>query len=418
MYVRPPEPAGRLNKPARGGVAPRSAPHEPREGADVAQLDFADISGKYVLAAGPDSCAKKIQIGDVQPLDSGARRLFGPKSGGVPHKEIVVDGKPCSGDGYMEVADIDDFSGRGVAGRSSDASSSTSPLVAVAFESQDRKCGDHLYRGGTQFYDDLPRYLSTFPDNGANADDMLEKAKPGEIYFPVVSLSGDSDKINDPEKVEASYCWYKNSDKQTDASGRDEAASASGDDPKCFPADATVELESGQVIPIHKLAVGDRVKVGPNEYSDVFMFTHKTPASDPTAFNTFVEITADADGRSYTVLLTPGHYIPHLDGDLALAAEVKVGELLRLGNGNVAAVTKVRRTKRLGLYNPQTVSGDIVVDGIVISTYTSAVPPVIAHSVLAPWRWAFDWLSVTTSAFDQGMPRLASYIFPLGQVQP
>ena len=39
-----------------------------------------------------------------------------------------------------------------------------------------------------------------------------------------------------------------------------------------------------------------------------------------------------------------------------------------------------------GLYNPHTMHGDIVVDGIQTSTYTSDIDPTLAHAALWPVR--------------------------------
>lgn len=43
----------------------------------------------------------------------------------------------------------------------------------------------------------------------------------------------------------------------------------------CFPGDAQVELEGGKKVSMSALKVGDHVRVGPSEFSEVYMFTHK-----------------------------------------------------------------------------------------------------------------------------------------------
>ena len=43
----------------------------------------------------------------------------------------------------------------------------------------------------------------------------------------------------------------------------------------CFPADGQVELQGGKKVPMSALKVGDHVRVGPSEFSEVYMFTHK-----------------------------------------------------------------------------------------------------------------------------------------------
>ena len=46
----------------------------------------------------------------------------------------------------------------------------------------------------------------------------------------------------------------------------------------------------------------------------------------------------------------------------------------------------VRSARKTGLYNPHTLHGDIVVDGVLTSTYTAAFSPTLAHVALAPLR--------------------------------
>jgi len=154
----------------------------------------------------------------------------------------------------------------------------------------------------------------------------------------------------------------------------------------CFPADATVTLASGAAVRMDALAVGDAVAVGGGRFSEVFAFTH----ADAAAVSAFVELTvaspADACAAHPTSLrLTPGHYLS-VNGGLAAASTVVVGDRLVRADGSAAVVTQVSTVRRAGLYNPQTVDGAILVDGIVTSTYTTAVEPRVAHAALAPLR--------------------------------
>jgi Hint module len=45
---------------------------------------------------------------------------------------------------------------------------------------------------------------------------------------------------------------------------------------------------------------------------------------------------------------------------------------------------------REGLFNPQTLHGDVVVDGLRASSYTTAVEPAVAHRLLWPLRVLFE----------------------------
>lgn len=172
-------------------------------------------------------------------------------------------------------------------------------------------------------------------------------------------------------------------------------AADDGDDAACFPGSATVQLESGAVKTMAELALGDRVLVARGHFSDVFMFTH----SVPSAVHDFVKIST-ASGAQLTV--TKGHYV-YVNGALAVAGSIKAGDELVLASGLGANVTAVSNVKLPGLYNPQTVHGDIVVDGVCASTYTTAVDAAVAHSMLSPLRAAYHAFGWTTSALNSGL---------------
>ena len=88
-----------------------------------------------------------------------------------------------------------------------------------------------------------------------------------------------------------------------------------------------------------------------------------------------------------TLHLSGGHYLPVNGGRLVEARTVRVGDNVTLGaSGAAAPVLAVRSARKGGLYNPHTLHGDIVVDGVLTSTYTAAFSPTLAHAALAPLR--------------------------------
>lgn len=147
----------------------------------------------------------------------------------------------------------------------------------------------------------------------------------------------------------------------------------------CFPSSATVEtLERGH-IRMDELRIGDSVRMGPDElFSRVFMFTH----SDKTVWRKFVNLTT-AGGLSIT--LSPGHILP-ADDELIRADDVKVGQTLNTDASKNDVVISVERVSGQGLFNPQTESGTILVDGVHSSCYTTEVIPPVAQALLAPLR--------------------------------
>lgn len=145
----------------------------------------------------------------------------------------------------------------------------------------------------------------------------------------------------------------------------------------CFPADATVELADGSVKMMSEIAIGDELLVG-DTFSSVFLFTHR----DSGTMHKFIRLST-LGGRE--ILLTRGHFI-YVNGNLISAEKAEAGAAVRLADGSADFIIVVSTVVKRGLYNPQTLHGDIVVNGIVASTYTTAVQPRAAHTLLTPLR--------------------------------
>uniref|UniRef100_A0A7S0T498 Hedgehog protein Hint domain-containing protein n=1 Tax=Erythrolobus madagascarensis TaxID=708628 RepID=A0A7S0T498_9RHOD len=156
-----------------------------------------------------------------------------------------------------------------------------------------------------------------------------------------------------------------------------------GDEPEngadCFPHDATVELESGERKWMEFVQVGDRVRVGREEFSEVYFWGHRDSLKSS---DSFVTITA---ANAVQVTMSRGHLL-YANGELTRADLVRAGDVLESESGAVVVERVERNVLRKGLYAPHTVHGDIVVDGVVASTYTDVVSPRAAHWMLAVER--------------------------------
>lgn len=170
----------------------------------------------------------------------------------------------------------------------------------------------------------------------------------------------------------------------------------------CFPPTATIELTEGRVILMADLQIGDRVRVAGGAYSTVFAFTHR----DRTATASYVRFTTEFGA---SIRATPGHYL-RVNGALSSAGAVRIGDELETTDGVPTRVTEIQRESGFGLYNPQTLDGEIVVDSILASTYTTAVAPAVAHPLLAPLRIAYRMFGIHTTAFDGGARDLADLL--------
>lgn len=177
----------------------------------------------------------------------------------------------------------------------------------------------------------------------------------------------------------------------------------------CFPGEVTVQLKSGELRHMKDVQIGDEVYVGNGQYSAVFMFTHKLH----NRMETFVEL----ETAKGVISLTPSHYM-YANGVAVPARNVKVGDTVEDGESNRILVRRIRRVSLRGLYNPQTVHGDIVVNGIRASTYTTSVAPSVAHALLSALRALRNMFGLTTSVLDGGADGAACTLRSFTSVLP
>ncbi|GAB0495662.1 hypothetical protein MMPV_006966 [Pyropia vietnamensis] len=212
--------------------------------------------------------------------------------------------------------------------------------------------------------------------NPTTANGTLEATPP----------SSDSDADSDDEETAPTPATEEGEDSD------DENESA------CFPSDVTVTLASGKVVRMDALSVGDEVAVGGGRTSPVFLFSH----ADPAARTQFVRVSGVAKTAGVSgvggvapppTLLTAseGHYV-YVNGRLAAAGTIVGGDRLRGADGaDTVVVGSVDRVVRAGLWNPHTLSGELLVGGrVVASTYTTAVAPTVARAALAPLAAAWS----------------------------
>lgn len=221
----------------------------------------------------------------------------------------------------------------------------------------------------------------TRPPGSENDDEPVDED-------PENDAENDAEKDTDEDPEEEPVSGPQPVEKDGDTEDVDD------DGAKCFPGDARVHVEGVGAVPMRDLRIGDSVLVGAGTYSPVFMFTHRLAGTVAD----FLEVSL-VGGAS--LRLTPGHFL-HANGALVAARKLAPGDALVLADGAAAAVAGVRRVRGSGLYNPQTLHGDVVVDGVIASTFTEAVAPAAAHAALAPLRAAFRLLGLSSSAFEAG----------------
>lgn len=219
-------------------------------------------------------------------------------------------------------------------------------------------------------------------DSGSNNNDgVFDAVSPAQAATP--------SNARPPTFAVASPTPEENND-------RPDGGEDDGDDaPACFPGWAGVTLASGRRIAMRDLSVGDAVVSGPlNRTSEVFMFSHREESAGAAYY-----VTLRTDG-GHSVTLTPGHLMQVLraaadeDGEsgwrLRPAGSVRTGDGVQTTSSSMARVTYVgRRKARWGLYNPHTLDGDVVVDGVCTSTFTTGVGQAAAAALMAPFRATF-----------------------------
>lgn len=150
---------------------------------------------------------------------------------------------------------------------------------------------------------------------------------------------------------------------------------------QCFPAAATVQLENGATKSMQDLQLGDAVLDASGAYSPVYFFSH----ADASVKAAYVELSLEGGSK---LSLTPDHYVA-ANGHVVYAKDVAIGDAIDYVDAGVTksgAVVKTSEVLERGLYNPYTLSGTIVVDGVVASCHSSWIldgllPPHVAAVV-------------------------------------
>lgn len=152
----------------------------------------------------------------------------------------------------------------------------------------------------------------------------------------------------------------------------------------CFSGSANVRLEDGTTKTMDSLSTGDVVQSDTaGAVSPILAWTHKGERISTR----FVNATTSFG----SLVATVGHYVFVYTDDrteLIRMKDLTVGMNLVHESGAPAPIVSISKFFETGVWNPQTQSGTIVVDGFVASCYTEVVAPRAAHALLAPVRAA------------------------------
>lgn len=157
----------------------------------------------------------------------------------------------------------------------------------------------------------------------------------------------------------------------------------------CFPGNAAVKVEHTGWVPMKELRIGDRVLQANGAYSAVFGFSHRLR----TSRHPFRRICTSM----HCVSASHGHYM-FTKQKLVAAGSIEAGDFLATGVDKYEEVISSEDVWEQGLYNPHTLTGELVVEGFRASCYTTAVRPDIAKTLLSPLRAAFRLIDADVSA--------------------
>jgi len=203
-------------------------------------------------------------------------------------------------------------------------------------------------------------------EDGENDEDEGEDDEDGE---------DEDDEDEEDEDDEDS-----NEDGEDDEDG--EPVSGASPTPLCFSGANTVEVKGRGVVRMDSLAIGDSVRVKGGAFSKVYSFGHY----DPNVPAEYLQIYFRTNEKKYTKAVLPPleiskrHMIFIRDGTSSSAipaSMLKLGDTLVVEgatNSSSTAATVyniVTNIKRKGAYAPFTMSGDIVVSGVLASNYVS-----------------------------------------------
>jgi len=140
--------------------------------------------------------------------------------------------------------------------------------------------------------------------------------------------------------------------------------------------------------------IGDMINVGPNKFSRVYGFGHRSERIETTYLQLFTSKTKPLEiSEDHMLFVENKGAIP--------ASAVRIGDNIVLGDtsGAVAMVNKISTIKRTGAYAPFTDAGTIVVGNVLASNYVSLVTNSAFFQVAGINIVPMHWLAHASQTF-------------------
>lgn len=170
----------------------------------------------------------------------------------------------------------------------------------------------------------------------------------------------------------------------------------------CFPSFARVQTKAGRVLAMSELAVGDEIRTSGGRFSPVFFFGHRV---EPNSHQPIPYVTVHLQQSNRTLTMTPGHFAivqssKNKQSEMIAARDLRVGDNLVLDDDTSAPITRIdREVGSWGMYNPHTHDGNLIVEGVLASCFTDAIPHRLATSLLLPLRLLWSSTNFELKAF-------------------
>lgn len=145
----------------------------------------------------------------------------------------------------------------------------------------------------------------------------------------------------------------------------------------CFPADATVMCQGGHSICMDELKIGDKVAIMYNDgtfgFEDVYQFGHQ---DENVLGLSYIRVSVSADdGKEFELTLAvPIHKDDVKGTELVTAKDIHNGSTVLVWDAEANALVKAiiqykTHVMARGAYNPYTLQGNIIVNGVVTSSH-------------------------------------------------
>lgn len=300
----------------------------------------------------------------------------------VRWRDLRVNGKTCMSSDLATTATI--F-------QTSAANGGNPPIFYMkAQDNSPRKCGafDQNMPARYYFLNNMPNVTDYLINQGLLSG-SVKAATAEDVYM----LSQQFLSVNVFSNI---VCLYK---KRVTA-----PANSTANGRACFPGFSTVVTQERGRIPMHSLRVGEHVWVEnyvhngeeKHVYSPVYFFSHSERYNRYRYYTVYLS-------TGWNITLSEGHYVHTTSSGMQSTGHLRIGDSLISG-----MIVDIRRGVAAGLYAPHTRHGSLLVDGVFVSTYTTAVPPRVAHQALVPLRALYAASKLTIN-----MPSVAHTVFDL-----